>query len=75
MTDVDGSCASQVNDFLTNAGYDVETHEGEFIFFKEGENGQVIYKIVLQIGPLDLPTVFKMSRPVRGRENHDARGD
>jgi hypothetical protein len=34
MTDVDGSCTPQVNDFLTNTGYDVETHEGE--------NGQVI---------------------------------
>jgi hypothetical protein len=39
MTDVDGSYAPQVNDFLTNAGYDVEPHEGEFVFFKEEENG------------------------------------
>jgi hypothetical protein len=47
---VDGSYASQVKDFLTNAGYDVETHEGKFVFFKTGEDGQVRYKIVLQVG-------------------------
>jgi DNA-dependent RNA polymerase auxiliary subunit epsilon len=72
---VDGSYASQVNDFLTNAGYDVETHEGEFVFFKEGENGQVIYKIVLQVGGLDSPGQFQNVSTSAWRANHDATGD
>jgi DNA-dependent RNA polymerase auxiliary subunit epsilon len=50
---VDVSHAPPVNDFLTNAGYDMETREDEFIFLKKGEDEQVISKIVLQVGLSD----------------------
>ena len=50
---VDGSCALQVNDFLTHAGYDVETREDEFVFLRRDEDERVIGTIVLQVGPPD----------------------
>jgi hypothetical protein len=59
---VDGSHAPPVNDFLTHAGYDVETREDEFVFLRKGEDGQVICKIVLQVG---LPDSFDSVDKVR----------
>jgi hypothetical protein len=48
---VDGSYAPLVNEFLTGAGYGVETHEEELVFTKKGNDEQILRKIVLRIGP------------------------
>jgi hypothetical protein len=48
---VDGSHAPRVNEFLTGAGYDVETRKEESVFTKKGKDGQITRKIVLRIEP------------------------
>jgi len=53
---VDKSYASVVNNFFTDAGYDVEMREHELVFFKTGEDDQVINKIILQV---DQPDSFE----------------
>jgi len=50
---VDDPYASAVNDFFTDAGYDVEKREHEFVFLKTGEDDQIINKIVLHVGQPD----------------------
>jgi hypothetical protein len=52
---VDESYAPRVNEFLTGAGYDMETSKEESVFTKK--DGQVMRKIVLRIGKREpLPT-------------------
>jgi hypothetical protein len=50
---VDKSYASVVNNFFTGAGYDVEMREHELVFFKTGEDDQIVNKIVLQVDQPD----------------------
>jgi hypothetical protein len=50
---VDNPYASAVSDFFTAAGYDVEMHEHDLVFFKRGEDGRIINKVVLHVGQPD----------------------
>jgi hypothetical protein len=61
---VDESHAPRVNEFLTGAGYDVESRKMESVFTKKGKDEQILRKIMLRIGPpepfatLDKPRDF-----------------
>jgi hypothetical protein len=50
---VDKSCVSVVYNFFTGVGYDVEMREHELVFFKTGEDDQIINRVVLQVGQPD----------------------
>ena len=50
---VDKSYVSVVYNFFTGIGYDVEMREHELMFFKTGEDDQIINRIVLQVGQPD----------------------
>jgi hypothetical protein len=50
---VDNPYASDVNDFFTGAGYDVEMCEHEIVFLKTGKDDQIINKAILHVGQPD----------------------
>jgi hypothetical protein len=50
---VDRSYAAVVSDFFTQAGYEVEMREHEFVFFRMGEDEQVAREVVLHVSPPD----------------------
>jgi hypothetical protein len=50
---VDRSYAAVVSDFFTQAGYEVEMREHEFVFFRMGEDEQVAREVILHVSPPD----------------------
>ena len=59
---VDGSYSERVSEFLTGAGYDVETRKQESVFTKKGKDEQIERMIVLRFGPAESLATLEKTR-------------